>query len=162
MNGGPGSKGSSIKYYVWAYDTSKSGIRHNRCCRTKDVLYTSRLRQVGRNFADDVFTYIFFNECCCILIEFSLKYVRKGPIDNNPALVQIMAWRRSLSEPMVISLPAYICVTRPQWVNIWSPVNSPHKGQWRGALTFSLICARNGRLSEQSWGWWFETPSCSL
>ena len=23
------------------------------------------------------------------------------------------------------------------------PVNSPHKGQWRGALMFSLICARN-------------------
>ena len=23
-----------------------------------------------------------------------------------------------------------------------SPVNSPHKGQWRGALIFSLICAR--------------------
>ena len=22
----------------------------------------------------------------------------------------------------------------------WSPVNSPHKGQWRGALIFSLIC----------------------
>ena len=22
----------------------------------------------------------------------------------------------------------------------WSPVNSPHKGQWRGALVFSLIC----------------------
>ena len=27
------------------------------------------------------------------------------------------------------------CVTA-----IWSPVNSPHKGQWRGALMFSLIC----------------------
>ena len=24
----------------------------------------------------------------------------------------------------------------------WSPVNSPHKDQWRGALMFSLICAR--------------------
>ena len=24
----------------------------------------------------------------------------------------------------------------------WSPVNSPHKGQWRVALMFSLICAR--------------------
>ena len=24
----------------------------------------------------------------------------------------------------------------------WSPVNSPHKGQWRGALMFSLIYAR--------------------
>ena len=23
----------------------------------------------------------------------------------------------------------------------WSPVNSPHKGQWRGALLFSFICA---------------------
>ena len=29
-----------------------------------------------------------------------------------------------------------------------SPVNSPHKGQWRGALMFSLICARiNGRVN---------------
>ena len=43
-----------------------------------------------------------------------------------------------------------------------SPVNSPHKGQWRGALMFSLICALNKQLSKQSWGWWFETPTCSL
>ena len=43
-----------------------------------------------------------------------------------------------------------------------SPVNSPHKGQWRGALMFSLICALNRRLSKQSWGWWFETQSSSL
>ena len=31
------------------------------------------------------------------------------------------------------------------WPFVWgihrSPVNSPHKGQWRGALIFSLICA---------------------
>ena len=32
-----------------------------------------------------------------------------------------------------------------------SPVNSPHKGQWRGALVFSLICAMNKRLSKQSY-----------
>ena len=44
----------------------------------------------------------------------------------------------------------------------WSPVNSPHKGPWRGALMFSLICALNKRLGKQSWGWWFETPSLSL
>ena len=43
-----------------------------------------------------------------------------------------------------------------------SPVNSPHKGQWRGAVMFSLICALNKRLSKQSWGWWFETASQSL
>ena len=43
-----------------------------------------------------------------------------------------------------------------------SPVNSPQKGQWRGALVFSLICTLNKRLSKHSWCWWFETPSHSL
>ena len=67
---------------------------------------------------------IFFK--CCILIKFSLKYVRKGPIDNNPALVQIMAWRRSgdkpLSEPMMISfnvLGKDNCKTRWERVKLW-------------------------------------------
>ena len=43
-----------------------------------------------------------------------------------------------------------------------SPVNSPHKGQWRGALMFSLICTSNKWLIKQPWGWWFETPLHSL
>ena len=34
-----------------------------------------------------------------------------------------------------------------------SPVNSPHKGQWRGTLMFSLICARiNGWVSNDEAG----------
>ena len=41
------------------------------------------------------------------------------------------------------------------------PVNSPHKGRWRGALMFSLICF-NKQLGKKPWGWWFETPSWSL
>ena len=53
------------------------------------------------------------------IYEFRLIFP-KGPINHIPALVQIMAWRRpgdkSLSEPMMISLPTHICVTRPQWV----------------------------------------------
>ena len=73
---------------------------------------TLRPRQDGRHFVDAIFTCIFFNENCCIFIKFSLKYVRKSLIDNNPALVQIMAWRRSgdkpLSEPMMISLQTHI------------------------------------------------------
>ena len=43
-----------------------------------------------------------------------------------------------------------------------SPVNSPHKGQSRGALMFSFICTLDIRLSKQSWGWWCETPLRSL
>ena len=65
----------------------------------------------------------------------SLKYVRKGPIVNNPALVQLMAWRRSgakpLSEPMMISLPTHICVTRPQWVKFIPPKQPAYAhGHW--------------------------------
>ena len=34
-----------------------------------------------------------------------------------------------------------------------SPVNSPHKGQWRGALMFSVICARiNGWVNNREAG----------
>ena len=77
-------------------------------------------RQNGRLFADDTFKCIFFNENVWILIKISLKFVPKGPINDIPALVQIMAWRRSgnkpLSEPMLFSLPTHICVTRPQWI----------------------------------------------
>ena len=36
---------------------------------------------------DDIFRGIFMNENFCILIKISLKFVPKGPIDNNPALV---------------------------------------------------------------------------
>ena len=59
----------------------------------------------GLLFADNIFRYILVNEKFCILLEISLKFVPKGPIDNNPSLAQIMAWRRigdkPLSEPML-------------------------------------------------------------
>ena len=42
----------------------------------------------------------------------------------------------------------------------WSPVNSPHKGQWLFDVFFDLRL--NKRLSKQSWGWWFETISRPL
>ena len=85
---------------------------------------TSRPRQNGRHFPDDIFKCIFLNENVWISIKISLKFVPKGPVDNFPALVHIMAWRRPgdkpLSEPMIVSLLTHICVTRPQWVNsLW-------------------------------------------
>ena len=81
---------------------------------------TLRPRQNGRHFPDDIFKFIFLNENVWILIKISLKFVPKSPIDNIPALFQIMAWHRPgdkpLSEAMTVSLLAHICVTRPQWV----------------------------------------------
>ena len=80
-----------------------------------------RPRKNGRLFADDTFKRIFLNENITILTKNSLKFVPKGLINNIPALVLIMAWRRPgdkpLSEPMLVSSLTHICVTRPQWVN---------------------------------------------
>ena len=80
------------------------------------TLNTLRPRQNGPHFADDTFKRIFVNETFRISIKISLKFVPKGPINNIPALVQIMAWRRSgdkpLSEPMMVWLLTHICITR--------------------------------------------------
>ena len=58
------------------------------------------------------------------LLKFHWSFIPKGRINNIPALVQIMAWRwpgdKPLSEPMMVSLPTHICVTRPQWVKAMS------------------------------------------
>ena len=85
-----------------------------------DKINTLGPRQNGRYFTDDTFKYIFLNETIRISINISLKCVLRVPINNIPALVQIMTLRRPgdkpLPEPMMVSLLTHICVTRPQWV----------------------------------------------
>ena len=86
-----------------------------------DIMFnTLRPRQDGRHFPHDIFICILLNECEWHLIKISLKFVPYVPINNIPALIQLMAWRRAgdkpLSEPMMVSLLTPIYVTRPQWV----------------------------------------------
>ena len=73
---------------------------------------TLRSRQKGHRFANDTFKHIFLNENVRITIEISLKFVAKGRINNNPALLQIMVWRRPgdkpLSEPMMVYWRIYV------------------------------------------------------
>ena len=76
---------------------------------------TLRPRKFGPHFPDDIFKCIFFSE------KISLRFVPNGPINNIPALIQIMALRRPgdkpLSEAMLVSLLTHKCVTCPQWVS---------------------------------------------
>ena len=69
------------------------------------VLNTSPPGQNGRRFADDMLRRILVNGKFCILIEISQKSVPYSLIDNDPALVEIMAWHRigdtPLSEPIL-------------------------------------------------------------
>ena len=55
--------------------------------------------------ANDNFKCNFLNENDKIPIRISLKFILNSPIDNKPALVQVMDWRRTgdklLPEPML-------------------------------------------------------------
>ena len=105
------------------FDSSMSWCKRRFSWNTVQV-NTLRPWQNGRHFADDIFKCIFLNKNIWISIQISLKFVPKGPINNIPALVQIMACRRPgdkpLSELMMASLLTHICVTRPQWVKALS------------------------------------------
>ena len=78
-----------------------------------------RPRQNGCHLQDNIFRCIVLNENVWILIKTSLKFVPKGPINNIPSLVHIMAWcrpgDRTLSWPIMVNLLMHI---RPQWVKL--------------------------------------------
>ena len=82
------------------------------------VINTLRPRQNGRHFPDENFQCIFLNENVSIPVEISLKFVRLGPNNSVPTLVQLMAWRRPgdkpLSAPMAVTVPTHTYVSRPQ------------------------------------------------
>ena len=102
------------------------GLRYRPC-----LFNALRPRQNCRHFADDIFKIIIFEWKCINFLKISQKCVPKVRIINIPALVQIMAWhqRGDKSIPMMsLVTDAYICVTRPQWVDMyqidrlkWSP-----------------------------------------
>ena len=61
----------------------------------------------GHPFPDGIFKRIFLNANVWSSIDISLKFVPKGPINNIPALVQIMSGRRPdepLPEQMMVTL----------------------------------------------------------
>ena len=103
----PPFTGHHSRYHSW------SCVSINSVTSPKDQwVNTLRPRQNGRHFPD-IFKCIFLNENLWISIKISLKFVHKGPINNTPALLQTMAWRRTgdkpLSEAMVVcSTDAYM------------------------------------------------------
>ena len=124
---------------------------------TRLLLNSLRPRQNGRHFADDIFKCSFLNENAWIPTKISMKFAPKGPINNIPALVQIVVWRRPgdkpLSEPMMVSSTTHICVTRPQWVNRYTinivVKNLGYSLQFRNKEITNTITlyTRNARLS---------------
>ena len=102
-----------------------SSDRQNLCMYPTDISFLS--------------TYIWFMKLACRVV-----WIHIG----CPCIILLVYW---------ISCEVYLkWYPRCQWRRIcfitwWRhQMESPHKGQWGRALTFSLICALNKRLSKQS------------
>ena len=55
---------------------------------------------MAATLADNIFKCNFLNENNRITIQISVKFVRRSPIDNKPALVQVMAWHQTGDKPL--------------------------------------------------------------
>ena len=78
-------------------------------------------------------------------------FVRYLPINNIPALAQILAWcwrgYKPLSEPVIISLLTYICVIRPQWVRgIKDQIHNDDMYVFEFYIAELLICMRKAYI----------------
>ena len=107
------------------------------CSCSKPLLtHWSQIKNVC-HFTYDIFIHIFLNENIWISIKISMMFIPKGPINNIPALVQIMACCRpggkALSEPMMVGLPTHICITPPQWDND-ECINEGDEHWWNSVL----------------------------
>ena len=138
---------------IWEFGTLWSSHGRHKGGLADNAVNTMRPRQNGRHFAD-TFKRIFLNKNVRSLIEISLKFVPKGPNNHIPSLFQIMAWRRPgdkpLSEPMMVCLPAHICVTRPQWVKV--NINSLESKLQRYTY-MQLISVWNVNMYDLSYRW---------
>ena len=75
----------------------------------------------------------FVHQCVCVIFSMSqwlrMKLYKAVCFNYTKHHDDVIKWKH---------FPSY-------WPFVWgihrSPVNSPHKGQWHGALMFSLICA---------------------
>ena len=102
----------SIKIWILRLGFGSHPDTHRPADHPPPLLNTFRPIQDGRHFPDNIFKCISLNENVWISLKVSLKPVPKVQINNIPALVQIMAWRRlaakPLSEPMLGSLLMHI------------------------------------------------------
>ena len=108
----------------------------------------------GRHQMATIFQITFWNPFSWMKMWFRFKFHWSlFPINNIPALIQIMAWHRPddkpSSESMMFGLATHICVTQPHWVKI-------NKVCWRiyGWLNWYIVdlvtTFLSGSLNQQS------------
>ena len=104
--------------------------------------------------------YIFFWVClwCSLYSIFCFRNIQSGADMTRPIFFKILTIAYDLAYLWGVMHDDVIKWTH--FPRYWpfvrgiplSPVNSPHKGQWRGALMFFFHLRSNKRLSKQWWG----------
>ena len=102
-----------------------------------------------QHFWDDTFRCIFVIRMLQFSYSFTEVHSKGPPIDNTPALVQMMAWHRTGNKPLFelmkpIYWRIYVCVTQPQWVKIYAV-----QIFWEVPVNFQEV-----QHPVMVWGWW--------
>ena len=111
------------KPFTWLYEWSM--LYSQTHYTLNHVLTNFPLDKMTAIFADDNFKCIFVNENDRIPIRMSLKFVPTSPVDNKPALVQVMAWCRIGDKPLPeLMLTQFTDAYMGRWVKL-SPLSTP-------------------------------------
>ena len=121
-------------------------LRYRHCLKCK----IPRLFYNLSHWSRDKMSAIFMNENGIILIKISLKYVPKGPINNIPALVQIVAWHRIGDKPLFEPMSTWFIDTYvPHMGEVsssneaspmpWVCIQSPHAAYHDNVMLWSSI-----------------------
>ena len=96
---------------------------------------------------------IFASSKCCHTGVLASQFTRNSVVEQLVQLTTKETWKLRLLMRVTLQLPVVSThddvIKWKHFPRYWSfvrgvhrsPVNSPHKGEWRGALMFSLICA---------------------
>ena len=97
------SNGVNVLRGFWDIGSAKSGFQMSLSCIMSLKIILSILwgrDKMAGLFADNIFKRIFLKEDWWISINIWLQIVPRGPFNNIPSLVQIMAWRWTGDKPL--------------------------------------------------------------
>ena len=107
------------------------------------------VRQNGWRFADDAFKRISWMKMLWFWLEFHW-FVPRSPINNIPALVQMMAWHRSGDKPLSKPISVYWRIYAPFGLNELSNYHPSHVG-WHFRWTQSAFPGLSIHYE-----WWYQ------
>ena len=104
----------------------------------------------------------YLNQCWIpIVVKISPRFVPKGPTNNIPALVKIMAWRRPgdkpLSEPVIGPVTANVSESRiriQQFPSLYNKMDLKMSPVKMSVIVYWPRCINNGKLTSGSWFHW--------